>query len=117
MRTKNNYKIEKESLEEQIKSKRYNPALVLLYRDRFGNHRVTLDAGYYDDVGIYREKNFVYALSINQVFGYCGLQMFEKGEEVGSIFLQNDNDVESVLGKNGLELSYINIAKRLKEYL
>lgn len=117
MKTKSNYTIEKETLEEQLTAKRYNPAFVLVFKNKSGKHRVTLDSGGFDDIEVFREKNFVYVLSINQRMYYVGMQVFEGSEEKGNIFLQDSQDIHETLGRKGLDLSPVTIARRLKEYL
>lgn len=117
MRAISNYTISHESLEKQLKARRHYPALVMFYQDKFGRHKVTLHSGESDEIEVFRERNYTYVLSINNGFYYVGMQSFEKGEEVGSIFLQDAGEIDEILGKKGLDLSPIIIAKRLKEYL
>jgi hypothetical protein len=119
MRTINfrSYSIDHESWEEMAKARRENRALVLQYRDRQGKHRVTIDAGESDEIDVFREGELTLVLSTNSRYGYAGIQAFKGSEETGSIFLQNSQDLEDILGRSQLDLSPITIAKRLSEYL
>ncbi|WP_083927818.1 hypothetical protein [Desulfobacter curvatus] len=49
MRRIQNYSISKESTEDMIRAKRFNPSLEITFRDRSGQHKHKLSAGYGDD--------------------------------------------------------------------
>ena len=93
---------------------RYNPALVIGFRDRTGSHSHTLSAGYDDDLHVCREGTETFVLSINTSLGYVGLQIMAGDTEVGDIFLQ-DGQFEEILG----HLSYapFTIIRRLRNYI
>ena len=117
MRTIHNYKLGKESWDAQREAGRYNPATELHYRDKTGKHAVTLACGDSDDVTILRDGHTTYALSLNTGLGYAGLQAFDNGAETGSVFLQNDYEVDEILGKGGLNKSSTWICKVLSQYI
>ncbi len=95
-------------------AQRYNPALVITFRDRSGSHTHTLSAGHSDDLHVYREDTETYVLSLNHSLGYVGLQVFTGADETGDIFLQ-DGQVEEILGS--LEYAPYTIIRRLREYV
>ena len=110
------FTLEHENWEEQRDARRCNPALVLLFRDRTGNHRATISAGDSDYVHCFREGSLTYVLSINPGLGYAGLEVFEGAQQVGNTFLQVDYEIAEILGPRGLDLEPITIAKRLADY-
>lgn len=114
------FKTEQETYEEQRQAGRYNPGLVLIYTDtNRRKQRVPLSAGYEDYIYVYREGEEIFALSLNHRLGYVGLEVFsgDPAEHVGEIFLQNDWEIEDVLGRKGLDLSPPTIVRRLAQYL
>lgn len=114
MRTVDWISTEYETCEQQTESRRCNPAKVMRYRDKRGIHEVTLDHGSNDELHLFREGEYTLVLSVNRRVGYTGLQILNgEGEESEGVFLQSDHEVESVLGKLGLDLEPINIAKAL----
>ena len=91
--------------------------LVMKYRDRFGNHLVPIQAGKSDDIYVFRDGDYTLLLSMNQKFGYVGLDVYQGDEKINDIFLQNDSDITSTLGEKGFERSPRDITKRLWEIL
>lgn len=92
-------KIENETLEEQLSSGRFNPALVLLFRHHNTDHRITIGAGYEDDISLFAHHSSdtapetiqFYVLAQNTSLGYIGLDVYDvAGEQVGDVFLQGD---------------------------
>ncbi len=55
MRRIHNYSIGKESTEDMIQAKKFNPSLAITFRDRSGQHTHKLSACYDDDLDVYRE--------------------------------------------------------------
>jgi len=111
------FTIEKETYEEQREAGRYNPGLVVLFRDRTGNHRVHIGAGYSDDVEVYREGEETFILSKNWRLGYVGLEIYRGSRHIGEMFLQNSQDIDEILGPQGLDLADYNIIKRMAQYI
>jgi len=110
-------KLEKETWEEQQEAGRYNPGLVVLFRDRRGKHRVPISAGYSDDVEGFRSGDETYILSMNQGLNYVGLEVFRGSESMGDIFVDRDYDIDEILGPRGLNLTDHTIVKRLAGYI
>lgn len=114
MRRIHNYSISKESIEDMIQAKRYNPSLEITFRDRSGQHIHKLSAGYDDDVDVYREGPETYILTTNPRLGYIGLEVFEGPDKTGEMFIQGEQ-VKEVLGRD--DLAPFNAIKRLREYI
>jgi hypothetical protein len=114
MRRIHNYSISKESIEDMIQAKRYNPSLEITFRDRSGQHIHKLSAGYDDDVDVYREGPETYVLTSNSKLGYIGLEVFEGPDKTGEIFVQEEQ-VKEVLGSE--DLAPFNAIKRLLEHI
>jgi hypothetical protein len=60
----------------------------------------------------------LYVVSINTSLGYVGLTAYgiQEDDEVGEVFLQNDDEIQDMLGRQGLDLCPVTIARRLAEY-
>lgn len=114
MRRVHNYRIRKESFEDMCKAKRYNPCLEITFRDKTGIHAHKLDAGYSDNLDIYREGRVTYVLSRNSGLGYIGLQVFEGAEIAGDMFLESEQ-VEGILGRD--DLAPFTIIRRLVDHI
>jgi hypothetical protein len=112
MRRINRFSIGKESFENMLHAKRFNPCLEITFRDKSGQYTHKLSAGYSDALDIYREGPETYVLSTNSMLGYIGLEVFEGAEKTGSIFLE-EHQVKEVLGRE--ELAPFNAIKRLRE--
>ncbi len=126
-----NPNIVRESNARQSAAGRYNPASVaLIYKDG-RRYSLVLPCGDSDEVYFWQEGNEVQCLCVNTRHDYCGLTVYllgetvnkfsEKaqrfdGDETGSVFLQADHEIESALGRRGLDLSPGTIRKRLAEY-
>jgi len=110
----NNYSVEKESLEDMHKAKRFNPCLEMTFRDKAGSHTHKLSAGYGDDIYVYREHGMTFVLTNNPRLGYVGLEVFKGNERVGDMFLEYHQVIE-VLGR--CDLAPYTIIRRLKEYI
>lgn len=110
--------IEEETYEEQSAARRYNPAQVAIYK----GVRFSLSCGTSDDIYFYATSDRFYCVSINKRHDYTGLQEFfisgeYAGQEAGEMFLQSEDEIESVLGKKGLDYSPRTIAKKLSVYI
>ena len=114
MRKVTNYSIEKESLEDMRKAKRFNPCLEMMFRDKSGTHTHKLSAGYADDIYVYREHGITFVLTNNPCLGYVGLEVFNGNERVGDLFLEYHQVIE-VLGR--CDLAPFTMIRRLKEYI
>jgi len=118
MKTLKDYAIEQETLDEQHAAMRMNPGQVIVYWDHGKEYRAPISAGNSDQVEVFYEAGVCYILSINQRYGYVGLEAFAEGQPVGeSIFLQDDSAIRDVLGTKGLDLTPKTIAMRLANHL
>jgi len=112
MRRIRNYSISKESTEEMIQANRFNPCLEITFRDRSGQHKHKLSAGYGDDLNVYREGPETLVLATNARLGYIGLEVFEGADKTGEIFVE-EHQVMKTLGRD--DLTPFNAIKRLRE--
>jgi len=121
-----------ECSERQHKNSRYNPSRVAVVR--YGKRLYTLVTGHgsNDDECFWQSGNTVYALTMNTGLGYCGLTVFSLGDtpnefkadkpnrfdadRIADVFFQADHEIESALGKRGLDLAPSTIRTRLAEY-
>lgn len=104
-------------MSETWQSGHYGPTQQVTYRDRTGTHTVNISAGSSDDVGVFREGDETFVLSVNRRIGYVGLQAFKGGQDYGDVFLQNDWEIREALGPRGLDLQDVTIARKLSEYI
>lgn len=111
MRRVQNYRINRESIEDMIKWGRFNPSFEITFRDKAEEHKHKLSAGYSDTLDIFQEGPEIYVLSTNARFGYVGLEVFEGAEKIGDIFLEGYR-VKEVLGNE--RLSPCKTVKRLR---
>lgn len=111
------FAVQKETYEEQSDAGRYNPGLVLLFRDKAGKHRMHISAGGRDIIDVYRHGEETYVLTKNRGLGYVGLEIFRGDEGAGDIFLQSEDEIHDILGHRGLDLADHNIIRRLSEYI
>jgi hypothetical protein len=118
MRKYNNYKFRRETYEKQSKARRFNPATELVTPKGV----FTLGCGESDAVHVFTENSLLYVVSLNTRYDYVGLEIFNPKDDIDScnalneIFLQGCEQIEDILGKRGLDLLPINIAKRLAQY-
>ena len=114
MRRIRNYSIDKESTEDMIRAKRFNPSLEITFRDRSGLHTHKLSAGLDDDLYVYREGAETLVLSTNSKLGYIGLEVFAGADKTGEIFVE-EYQVKEILGCK--DLAPFNTIKRLREHI
>jgi len=114
MRKVKNYKISRESQEDMCKARRFNPCLEITFKDRTGTHTHKLNAGYHDNIYVYRENGQTYILTQNTYLGYVGLETFNGSEQIGDLFLEYHKLIE-VLGKS--DFAPFTMIHRLKEYI
>ena len=114
MRKLIDYQITKESLEDMLEARRFNPSLEITFRDRKGRHIQKLYAGYEDELDVYRDGEYTFVLSRNPRLGYVGLEVFKAEEQTGDILLEQ-HEVAEVLGRD--DLAPCTIVKRLKDYV
>ena len=92
------------------------------YTVHFNGHKFPIGAGATDTVVIRKMSisgdTLLFIASINKRFGYAGLEIFSLRSETltEGPFLQSDHDLESVLGKSGLDLNNISILSRLVNF-
>ena len=114
MRRITSYCINKESFEDMLNAKRFNPCLEITFRDRTGEHIHKISAGYSDDIRVYRNSGETFVLSQNCRLGYVGLEVFGGSEKSADIFLEA-HQVSEVLGRQ--DLAPFTIIRRLREYI
>jgi len=114
MRKIHRYSIGKESTEDMIRAKRFNPCLEITFRDRSGQHTHKLSAGSDDDLDVYREGPETYILTTNPRLGYVGLEVFKGPDKTGEIFVVEHQVIET-LGRE--DLAPFNAIKRLREHI
>jgi len=114
VRKVNNYKIQKESFEDMSKAKRWNPCLEITFRDKTGIHTHKLNAGYQDDINVYRENKDTFILTTNSYLGYVGMEVFDGDEKTGDLFLEYHKLIE-ILGR--CDLAPFTMIRRLKKYV
>ena len=114
MRKVKSYAVQKESFEDMIEAKRFNPCLEIVFRDKTGRHTHKISAGYSDDIAVYRENSEIFVLSQNQSLGYVGLETFTGSEKIGDIFLE-EHQIKETIGRD--DLAPFTIIRRLVEYL
>jgi len=107
------YNIEKESIDEQIRAGKFNPCLKLTFWDKAGTHTHIVGAGYSDTIDVYREGQETFVLTRNFGLGYIGLEIFDGQILVGEMFIQNDSEVEELVGS--IDLTPYTIINRLAQ--
>lgn len=121
MRTYDDYKLCKESYDSQKKAGRYNPASVLLTNWKGSKRRFVLGCGDSDDIFVFIGNSHpqLAVVTINEKYGYCGLEIFDLAEDckTADLFLDSPESIADALGRNGLDLSPMTIAKRLASYI
>lgn len=125
-------KILRESLERQRDGQRVNPASVakLHYRQRV--YMLPLSSGESDSVYFFRNGREVRVLSINERYGYCGMQVYElndtespyyrnakryEADQVAEFFSQSEDEMRELVGPRGLDYSPTTLVARLSEYV
>lgn len=108
------FSIAKESIEDMCSAGRYNPCLEITLRDLTGIHTHKINAGYSDEVRVYREATVTYVLCHNAGLGYFGLEAFEGSEKLGEVFIES-HQVKETIGRD--DLAPLNTIKRLAEYI
>ena len=103
----------KETWEQQRQAGRYNPATVA----QVGRWSMVINAGDSDRVRVFSEpqSDIVVVLSYNFGLGYAGVELFDAGELVGEIFMQQA-ELDSI-GRDFFDMADINKAKALAEYI
>ena len=114
MKRVNNYTIKKESFEDMLTEKRFNPGLEFTFQDQNKTHTHKLNAGYCDDISVYRENRQTFILTNNPYLGYVSMQVFNGGEETEDLFLEYHQLVE-ILGS--CDLAPITMIRRLRNHL
>lgn len=109
------YELQRESYEDMIATGRYNEALEIVFRDKTGKHIHKLDAGRMDDIDVYRDGKETFVLTRNFGLGYVELEVFEGDEKVGDVFIQNDSEVQEIVGS--LDLAPYTIIRRMAQYI
>mgnify|MGYP006995682595 CR=1 FL=1 len=108
------YKIVRESFEDMIEAGRLHPSLEIIFRDKTGNHKHKIGAGYSDEVYAFRETEETFVLSQSRKLGYISFEVFKGEEKTGDIFIDS-HQVEETFGRE--DLSPPTIIRRLMPYL
>jgi len=119
MRTIHNYTLRQESIDNQHKAGRYNPATEIHYRWAKGKVVYTLSCGNDDDLHIAREGKFLFVLTVNYRLPYCGIEVFSLVDNdncPASVFLQGSEQIQEILGKRGLDYTPLTMIKIMREY-
>jgi hypothetical protein len=122
---------QRETIEAQHEARRYNPAWEIVFRPTGQKEKVTftIGAGSRDSLELFRSKgnagfphtDLYLLVSTNRGLDYVGLEVYawcdrenqwEAREDLGG-FLQNDEQIEDILGPLGLDLQTHNIARRM----
>ena len=114
MRRIKNYSIKKESISEMIRAGNFNPSLKITFQDKLGQYTHKLASGTEDTLDVYRESTETYVLFTNPSLGYVGLEVFERTQKTGEIFLEEYQIKKVFEGKN---LVPFNAIKRLRDYI
>jgi len=79
---------------------------------------LTDEPGSRDTVACFLDNETIIVLCYNYHLEYVGCSIYDMdGDEVSSMFLQSDHNIEEVLGKRGLKLKEETMAKRLSAML
>tara|TARA_Y100000034_G_scaffold109328_1_gene140538 strand:- start:234 stop:572 length:339 start_codon:yes stop_codon:yes gene_type:complete len=93
----------------------YGPSTKVLVN----GHALPIGAGTSDGIDVFKgDDGYLYVLITNLRMGYVGLEIFDpEGEAVGDQFLQNDWEIEEILGPRGLDLAEHNMVRRMAQYI
>ena len=94
----------------------------VIFRDKKGTHRVSIDAGNSDDIRLFREGTSTYILTTNTRYGYCGITVYDyeiDSDDTGEIYYSAgkeffQNASEEVC-EDWDELANINLCKKLAD--
>ena len=88
------YEITEEDFEKQRWGERYNPALEITYNIDGTKYINTLQCGFRDNITCFIcDHKDIYVLTTNSGLNYAGLEIFNSGQELGDIFL-DDNGLQ-----------------------
>ena len=88
MKKVKSYIIAKESIEDHLKARRFNPCLEITFQDGKGSHTHKISAGYDDNIHVFHEERTTFVLSHNPRLDYVGMEVFKGREKVEDVFLQ-----------------------------
>ena len=94
--------ITKESLEDQLKYRRFNPGLEITFTDEKGEHRYKIASGYADNISVFQDNGTTLVLSHNPCLGYVGLEVFQGDEKINEVFLIG-SEMLAAFGEDDLE--------------
>jgi hypothetical protein len=114
MKKMTKYSINKESIEDMNRAKRFNPCLEITFQDQTGKHTHKINAGYKDQIHLYQEQEVAYVLSRNMSLGYIGIEAFTGDQKQGEIFLEAHQVDEMFAQKKSSPLTII---RRLKQHI
>ena len=96
------YTITKESLEDQLKYRRFNPGLEITFTDDKGTHKHKIASGYADNISVFQDNGTTLVLSYNPRMGYAGLEVFQGDERINEVFLIG-SEMLAAFGEDDLE--------------
>jgi hypothetical protein len=96
------YTIDKESMEDQFKYRRFNPGLEITFTDDKGIHKHKIASGYSDEISVFQDNGTTLVLSFNPMLGYAGLEAFQGDERINDVFLSG-SEMLAAFGKDDLE--------------
>ena len=99
-----NYTIAKESMDEQLKFRRFNPGLEITFTDDKGMHKQKIASGYSDEISVFQDNGTILVLSHNPRLGYVGLEAFQGDERLNEVFLVG-SEMAAAFGEDDLEPS------------
>ena len=121
------YRLTKESEQRQRAAHRENPCTVLIMRWRKRKMLCPLSCGNSDSVHVFRDRNQLVVLSINERYGYAGVEIFDLSNAdeseyvngafepriIGSHFSQSEEELTEIVGRNPFDYTPRTIATRL----
>jgi hypothetical protein len=120
------FQLEAETSESQYKSGRYNPNEDIIVHYHNSEYRLLSGHGTNDCIECFRQGTLVYVLSMNTRMDYVGLAVYDLSDRneqrepltwYSGIFLQNDFEIDDILGAKGLDLADTTILRRLLPYV
>jgi hypothetical protein len=93
---------------------RFHRCLEITFRDKTGTHTHKLNAGYGDDLDVYREHGETFVISRHRGLGYVSLEAFCGDAKIGDVFIE-PHHVSETIGKENL--APFTIIRRLLDYI
>jgi hypothetical protein len=112
-----NVRYRDECYDKQWDAGRFNPATEAVFTFKHREYVVTLDCGHSDNLHAYRDGDFAIFLSINERLEYAGVLVYDLVEDRvdSELFCKDSDEIEQEVGRQGLNLAPVTIARRLYE--